>query len=287
MGLPRRMNRHHFSGGSREASSGDPERLRRSRLRGAAAPPRPHRRDHVRAPQGRPGRSGRGHRPRHPHQPPLRRGRPPGVRSPPLRDASHRRGGPEPRHRPRRRLGVARGLRVLRGGRSVPHRPGRADARRRPGRLGRVRHGRRAQPLGLDPAELPDGQPHGPGPVPRLPDLQLRADDAADRLVHAASDGRRDPRPARRGRAGEALPRSERPVRRAAAAGQPRGAGRRGGGPARGGHDPRRQPVHGVRPLSPGARLGRTSSGASCSGTRSSPWEGRSSTARRPPTSAR
>ena len=44
--------------------------------------------------------------------------------------------------------------------------PARADGRRGPGRLGGVRDGRRVQPVGLDPPELPDGQPHRPRPVP-------------------------------------------------------------------------------------------------------------------------
>ncbi|GMA89156.1 hypothetical protein GCM10025868_44060 [Angustibacter aerolatus] len=35
--------------------------------------------------------------------------------------------------------------------------------------------GRRARPAGLDAAQLPDGQPHGPRPVPRLPHLELPA----------------------------------------------------------------------------------------------------------------
>ena len=45
----------------------------------------------------------------------------------------------------------------------------------------------------LGPAELPDGPAHRPRPLPRVPDLQLPADDAADRRLHRDVD-RGDPR---------------------------------------------------------------------------------------------
>ena len=68
---------------------------------------------------------------------------------------------------------------------AFPNVSARADARGGPGRLGRsTTLDDILQPAGLDAAELPDGQPHRAGPVPRVPDLQLPADDAADRRVH-------------------------------------------------------------------------------------------------------
>ena len=42
------------------------------------------------------------------------------------------------------------------------------------------------RPAGLDPAQLPDGSAHRARPLPRLPDLQLPADDAADRRLPRA-----------------------------------------------------------------------------------------------------
>ena len=52
------------------------------------------------------------------------------------------------------------------------------------------------RPAGLDPAQLPDGPAHRPRPLPRLPHLQLPADDGADRLLPGDVD-RGDPRLAR------------------------------------------------------------------------------------------
>ena len=74
------------------------------------------------------------------------------------------------------------------------------------------------RPAGLDAPQLHHGQPHRPGPLPRLPDLQLRADDGPDRGLHPARDGGGDPGAAGRRRAGGAVPRAARPVRRPAAA---------------------------------------------------------------------
>ena len=110
----------------------------------------------------------------------------PGLRPPPLRDAAHRR-----RRRrttssiPDAAVGGPRGLRPLRRRASASRRSAdelmRAvdqadsadyDARRHP------------RPAGLDAAQLPDGQPHRPRSVPRLPDLELPADDAAHRRLH-------------------------------------------------------------------------------------------------------
>ena len=58
----------------------------------------------------------------------------------------------------------------------------------------------------LGAAELPDGPAHRPRPLPRVPDLQLPADDAADRRVHRDVD-RGDPADAGRQGARRALQR--------------------------------------------------------------------------------
>ena len=99
----------------------------------------------------------------------------------------------------------------------------------------------------LGPAQLPDGPAHRPRPLPRVPDLQLPADDAADRRLHDACRSTRSsstpdvaervdalPR-ARRGRRGADPPLRDR-------ARQPRGARP----PRRGGHPPD-QPLHALR----------------------------------------
>ena len=46
----------------------------------------------------------------------------------------------------------------------------------------------------LGAAQLPDGPAHRPRPLPRVPDLQLPADDAADRRLHARCRSRRSSR---------------------------------------------------------------------------------------------
>ena len=48
--------------------------------------------------------------------------------------------------------------------------------------------GRSAEPAGLGVAELPDGRAHRPRPLPRLPHLQLRPDDGADRRLQEPRD---------------------------------------------------------------------------------------------------
>ena len=73
------------------------------------------------------------------------------------------------------------------------------------------------RPAGWILLELPDGSPYRAGPLPRLPHLQLRADDAADRRLPGA-ERRGDPRAAGRRGARRALQRACR-RRRGAAAG--------------------------------------------------------------------
>ena len=169
------------------------------------------------------------------------------LRPPPQRDAAQPRRCHEPRDQRERAVRGPGRLRVLRRCRGVPAGLRRADDRRRPGRLGAVRAARHPRPAGLDAAQLPDGQPHRPRPLPRLPGLELPADDAAHRRGAAARHGRGDPGPAGRRRARPALPPAVGAVRRAAAPGE-RGARRPGRRrPPRGGGHPRRQPVHDLR----------------------------------------
>ena len=67
------------------------------------------------------------------------------------------------------------------------------DGGGRQGRRRAVLRGRDPRPERLGAPQLPDGPAHRPRPLPRLPHLELPADDAADRRLHAA-DGRGDPR---------------------------------------------------------------------------------------------
>ena len=64
---------------------------------------------------------------------------------------------------------------------------------------------------GLDAAQLPDGRAHGPRPLPDVPHLELRPDDAAHRRLPDARR-RRDPRASGRQGARRALLRAPREV---------------------------------------------------------------------------
>ena len=129
------------------------------------------------------------------------------------------------------------------------------DGGRRQGRRREVQRERDPRSAGLDPAQLPDGSAHRAGPLPRVPHLQLRADDAADRPLPRAQR-RRDPRASGRRRARRALPRARRGGDRADPAllhgARARGRAR----PARRGDHPPDQSLHGLRAASPVHRLG-------------------------------
>ena len=95
------------------------------------------------------------------------------------------------------------------GARALPARERGDDGGRRQGRRREVQGERDPRSAGLDPAQLPDGPAHRARPLPRLPHLQLRADDAADRPLPRAQR-RRDPRLSGRRRARRALSRARR-----------------------------------------------------------------------------
>ena len=83
-----------------------------------------------------------------------------------------------------------------------------------------VRARRGARPPRLGAPQLRDGRPDRAGPLPRLPDLELRPDDAAHRRVPAPRH-RGGARAPRRGGAGGPLPRAGAAVPRPAAAAAP------------------------------------------------------------------
>ena len=134
-------------------------------------------------PEGRAGRQGRARRRRHHDEPPLSAD----AASPSTTTARRRRASASPRDNhvivPDAAVRGPRGLRPLRRRRGVPgHR--RADGGRRQGRRRPVHARRDPPPERLGAAQLPDGPAHRPRPLPRVPDLQLPADDAADRRLH-------------------------------------------------------------------------------------------------------
>ena len=96
------------------------------------------------------------------------------------RRPARRRPAREPRDRPRRRVRRPRGLRLLRRRRGLPRHRG-AHGRRRQGRRRPVQPRGDPAPHRLGDAQLPDGPADRPRPLPRVRDLQLPADDAADR----------------------------------------------------------------------------------------------------------
>ena len=87
----------------------------------------------------------------------------------------------QPRDRRRRAVGGPGGLRLLRRARRVPARLGGVDGAVDQADSAEYTLDGHPRAERLDAAELPHGQPHRPGPVPGLPDLQLPADDAAHR----------------------------------------------------------------------------------------------------------
>ena len=81
-------------------------------------------------------------------------------------------------HRAQRRF---RHLPPLRRRGKIPQHHARADGCNQPHRLRQAHDERYSQPRRLGDARLPHGQPHGAGPLPRLPHFQLPADDVAGR----------------------------------------------------------------------------------------------------------
>ena len=139
-------------------------------------------------PEGHAGRQDRDHRPRHHHEPPVR-ARPRTSRSTTTRARPTRVENGKPNHVivP----GADSAARVVYdyfgGAERFPNvsdemmdAVDKADA-------AQFSRGRDPRPARLDPAELPDGPAHRPRPLPRLPHLELPADDAADRRLHASS----------------------------------------------------------------------------------------------------
>ena len=137
-------------------------------------------------PEGRAGRQGRDRPQRRHDEPAVQRARGDLLRSPQLRGHARRRPAREPRDRPGRPVRRARGLRLLRRRRRLPRHRG-ADGRRGQGRRRPVQPRRDPAPHRLGDAQLPDGPAHRPRPLPRVRDLQLPADDAADRHLVAMS----------------------------------------------------------------------------------------------------
>jgi hypothetical protein len=109
--------------------------------------------------------------------------RPPGVRPPPVGNHPQQRAAREPRDRSEGAVGRAGRVRLLRRHARLPGRLARHDGRRRQGRRRALFARRSAGSARLEPAELPDGRAHRPGPLPRLPHLELPADDGPDRLL--------------------------------------------------------------------------------------------------------
>ena len=89
----------------------------------------------------------------------------------------------QPRHRPRRRLGRARGLPPLRRAGALPDMPRGDDGGRRQGRRAQFSRRRDPRPDGLGAPQLPHGRPHRARPLPRVPHLELRPDDGPDRRL--------------------------------------------------------------------------------------------------------
>ncbi|CAA9527021.1 MAG: Exopolyphosphatase-related protein, partial [uncultured Solirubrobacteraceae bacterium] len=232
-------------------------RLRRARLRRAAQEARDARGHPLRPPQGHAGRQDRGPSDGHHHEPPVRPRRAPRLRPSRLRGGAGRRGQPrEPCDRPERPLRRARRVRPLRRRRGLRRCPVvLAALRGRQGRLRRLLAGRDPRADRLDPPVVPHGPAHRPRPLPRVPHLELPADDAAHRPGHR-DVGRRDPRPPGRRRARRAVRRARPPGRPA----DPRLLARRGrcrgARPPRGGGHPPDQPLHDLRPAPPVPRLG-------------------------------
>ena len=97
----------------------------------------------------------------------------------------------ELRSQTRRKVGSARGVRLLRRQGALPACQRRHDGRRGQGRQRRLQSPRRAEPQGLGTAELPDGCAHRPGPFPRVPGFQLPVDDDARSTAAETSASRR------------------------------------------------------------------------------------------------
>ena len=191
---------------------------------------------------------------RHDHEPAVSPGGRAVLRPPQLGGRARHRGRREPRGDLQRRLGRARGLRVLRRRGALPARERGDDGGRRQGRRREVQRERDPRSPGLDPAQLPDGSAHRARPLPRLPHLELRADDAADRPLPRAQR-RGDPRAPGRRRARRPLPRARRGGDRADPALLHGARARRRARPPRRGAHPSDQPLHGLRAASRVHRL--------------------------------
>ena len=243
--------------------AGDPLRLRRPRVRRAPQGARHARRHPVRPSQGRAGRQGRADR-RGTSRRTSRASRgPPLLRPPLVRAAPRARRRREPRHVRGCRVRRARRLRPLRRRRALPARRRRTSWRRstRPTRAN-FELDEILEPAGLDPPQLPHGPADRAGALPRVPDLELPAHDAAHRRLHDAE------RRARSWRCPTSPSASSCTARTTSRGGRPDPPllprprqRRRARPPRRGGHPPD-EPLHALRAVPRSATSRSTCSGA-------------------------